>query len=272
MRYIITADDFGMSKAINSAIFDGISMGIINTTNIMVNMPYANEGKKLIGIPELAVGIHYNLTTGSPITNLAYIPSLVDENGKFWDFDTFKRKYYLGKIRHKEIILELRSQLSRYIEIFGMPDYWNTHNHIQMMPPLFKIIVDISREFGITKMRNNHKFYPERKNGFTIKNAIIDAMYLYATHKGCTFPDGMVAFPDNAYRYSLDSYICSNDIIVEVVIHVADECDSEYFGKMKDERIQQKKFYLNDKFKDVIENQLISYFFNNGRSDENRLV
>ena len=46
-KLIITADDYGMSKAVNDAIDAGIAAGLITTTNVMTNMPYYEEAVKL---------------------------------------------------------------------------------------------------------------------------------------------------------------------------------------------------------------------------------
>ena len=42
-KLIITADDYGMSRAVNDAIDAGIAAGLITSTNVMVNMPLYKE-------------------------------------------------------------------------------------------------------------------------------------------------------------------------------------------------------------------------------------
>lgn len=46
-QLIITADDYGMSRAVNDAIEAGMAAGLITTTNVMTNMPLYKEAKTL---------------------------------------------------------------------------------------------------------------------------------------------------------------------------------------------------------------------------------
>lgn len=43
MKLIINADDFGLSKGINKGIIEAYQAGLISSTTIMINMPYAEE-------------------------------------------------------------------------------------------------------------------------------------------------------------------------------------------------------------------------------------
>ena len=46
-KLIVTADDYGMSRAVNAAIDAGIEAGLITSTNVMTNMPFYREAVKL---------------------------------------------------------------------------------------------------------------------------------------------------------------------------------------------------------------------------------
>ena len=93
MSFFIIADDFGMSKSTNYAIIDGIKRGIISSTNIMINMPYVEEGKKILEMDiDCPLGIHWNLTAGQALSNSADIESLVDEKGYFYSREVFDEK------------------------------------------------------------------------------------------------------------------------------------------------------------------------------------
>ena len=45
-KVIITADDYGMSNAVNRAIDAGAEIGLITSTNVMTNMPFYKEAVK----------------------------------------------------------------------------------------------------------------------------------------------------------------------------------------------------------------------------------
>ena len=42
-KLIITADDYGMSRAVNDAIDAGVDAGLITSTNAMTNMPLTRK-------------------------------------------------------------------------------------------------------------------------------------------------------------------------------------------------------------------------------------
>ena len=46
-KLIVTADDYGMSSAVNRAIDAGAKIGLITSTNVMTNMDYYCEAVKL---------------------------------------------------------------------------------------------------------------------------------------------------------------------------------------------------------------------------------
>lgn len=70
-------------------------------------------------------------------------------------------------------------------------------------------------------------------------------------------PDGLISFDDKFSRYSIKSYFLKGDGIAEIMIHVASEVDSEYFGGMTDERIQQMNFYFSSEFKQAVAGNVV---------------
>ena len=47
MNVVINADDFGISAEVNRAVVECFRRGLINRTTIMVNMPEAEDAKRL---------------------------------------------------------------------------------------------------------------------------------------------------------------------------------------------------------------------------------
>ena len=91
-KLIVTADDYGMSKAVNDAIDAGIAAGLITTTNVMTNMPYYKEAAKLKNNPNISVGLHWVLACGKPVLPKEEIPTLVAENGEFFPYPEFRSR------------------------------------------------------------------------------------------------------------------------------------------------------------------------------------
>lgn len=258
MKLVITADDFGLSQSTNDAIFRGIELGVISSTNVMVNMPFIQDVYEIQNnYNGIFLGIHWNLTSGYPISDSSLIPSLVNHEGKFFEFEEFKRRVYLGKVNKREVALELDAQMNKYIHCFGQPDYWNTHNHIQMLIPLFDVFVKEALKFKVYKMRNNQKIYRGKNTINGIKNFIINRLYKNAKKYNMKMPEGLVSFLGKNGRYDLNSYEINYHGLVELMIHVAYECDSPYFGKMTEERILQSKFYFSQDFIETVKDKIV---------------
>ncbi len=80
-KMIVTADDYGMSRAVDDAIDAGIAAGLITSTNVMTNMPFYKDAVKLKNNPKVSVGLHWVLACGNPVSPIEKIPTLVSENG-----------------------------------------------------------------------------------------------------------------------------------------------------------------------------------------------
>ena len=122
-KVIINADDFGMSEAYNYGVIKALRDGVASSTTIMINQPAAEHAVSLLKeVPGTYVGLHVNLTTGSPVSDPDKIPSLVKPNGEYIgskDFKTHKKQFV-----YKDCYIETKAQVERFRELFG---YYPTH-------------------------------------------------------------------------------------------------------------------------------------------------
>ncbi len=66
---IVNADDFGLSKGQNYGIIDSFLHGVVTSTTALVNGEAVEHAAQLSGeLPALAVGMHFVLTLGKPLT------------------------------------------------------------------------------------------------------------------------------------------------------------------------------------------------------------
>lgn len=66
---IVNADDFGLSKGQNYGIIDACRHGVVTSTTALVNGEAIEHAVQLSReLPELAVGMHFVLTLGKPLT------------------------------------------------------------------------------------------------------------------------------------------------------------------------------------------------------------
>ena len=148
-RYlVVTADDFGIGPATSRGILDLAAEGLVSCTVLLVNSPYASEAVdawKVAGRP-LEIGWHPCLTLDRPILPAAQVPSLVRPDGSFWALGAFLRRLLRGAIRAEEIQAELAAQCQRFMKLIGHPPTTvNSHHHVQVFPPIGRILLDVLR-------------------------------------------------------------------------------------------------------------------------------
>ena len=252
-QLIITADDYGMSPAVNQAIQEGIDNGIITSTNVMMNMPFCDDVNRIHG-KRASIGLHWNLTCGKPVLPSEQIPSLVDRNGDFHSVSEFHRLHKSGAIADAEIEKELTEQYRKYMQIWGTPDYWNTHENVHLSMKLFQVFLKTAINLNIRKMRSYNRIYVPAKSGKTSSSALWTvlepakrAVFTYwkreAEKNGILSPDGKICCLDEKdihdFEYILSYTQWKKNNNAEFTIHPATACDSPFFGNMTDNRLTE---------------------------------
>ncbi len=271
---IITADDYGMSLAVNQAINEGIECGLITSTNVMVGMDNSQDAAFLRQkYPNISVGIHWTLSAGKPVSRPEDIPSLIDSNGKFYNYQDFRERYRSNDIKEDEIIIELKNQYERFCSLCGKPDYWNTHQNIHVEFKLFRLFVKCAKSLGINKMRSHQRVYIKPKCGkmtFPLKWRLQEPIKLFIIHywkilahkNGIASPDGIVILLNEKDKVDLDYIFGSLSLktieFAEYVIHPAVKIDSEYFGTISDNRITEYKQFTSSNTIRLIRNRKIN--------------
>lgn len=265
-KLIVTADDYGMSKGVNEAIDAGIAAGLITSTNVMTNMDYYREAKKLRQ-QDASVGLHWTLSAGKPVCGANEIPTLVDETGTFFPYPEFKSRYRKKQIRDADIKKELRAQYELFCEVCGAPDYWNTHQNTHVDFGIFQLFVDAAKELNIQKMRSHKRVYIPASNGRPTrsfkwfvtepaKRVILNAWIRYAGKNGMSAPFGVIVplRKEDAKdpQYCFANIHAGEGIIAEYVIHPSTVLDSPFFGKIAEGRLLEYAQFTSQAQKDIL--------------------
>src|SRR4051812_23438708 len=81
---VVTADDFGVSLAVNEAVEQAHCDGILTAASLMVAGDAAVDAvERARRLPELGVGLHLVLVEGRPILPPERVPALVGPDGQF---------------------------------------------------------------------------------------------------------------------------------------------------------------------------------------------
>ena len=147
---IITADDFGVSKAVNAGIIQAHDKGIVTSTCIMSNGKQFEDA--INKLPKsLDLGIHLNLSWGKALTT-----------GKKLDKHT-QYKLLLKKGNKHFIEREFRAQIEKVLDLGIKPSHLNSHQHVHAFSPVKEITIKLAREYNINKVR----WPKENSKGFT---------------------------------------------------------------------------------------------------------
>lgn len=144
---VLCADDFGLADGVSRGIVELAEMGRLSAAGAMTNMPgwrrAAPRLKPLIG--RVAVGLHLNLTTGSP---LGAMPELAPD-GVFPPLKTLLPKALKRQLQPPEITVEIARQLDAFVEVHGEPPaFVDGHQHIHVLPIIRPALIRILKERG----------------------------------------------------------------------------------------------------------------------------
>jgi predicted glycoside hydrolase/deacetylase ChbG (UPF0249 family) len=153
-RLVVTADDFGLSPAVDHGILESYRRGIVRSTALLVNFPDVAESVvRLRREPGLEVGIHLNLTAGPSVLPPDHVLSLVGPDGDFHKFSTFFTQVALSRINWEEVKQEWRAQIERGLQLAGPFTFVTSHQHVHMLPAAAQICASLAHEFGIGAVR-----------------------------------------------------------------------------------------------------------------------
>lgn len=152
---IITADDFGLDSAVNDAVEQAYTEGVLSATSLMVSAPAAADAiARARQLPGLAVGLHLVLADGQATLPAAEIPELVGPDGRFSDHMAREgtRFFFLPHVR-RQLAAEIRAQFEAFAATGLKLDHVNAHKHFHMHPTILSLILSIGAEYGVKAVR-----------------------------------------------------------------------------------------------------------------------
>lgn len=154
-RAIISADDFGLSEAVNEAVERAHRNGILSTASLMVAGPAAADAvRRARANPRLRVGLHLVVVEGPAVLPPSDIPGLVDAQGRF-PSDQFRlglRYFFRPEIR-RQLAAEIRAQFRAFAATRLRLDHANAHKHMHLHPTVGRLLIETGRAHGLRALR-----------------------------------------------------------------------------------------------------------------------
>jgi predicted glycoside hydrolase/deacetylase ChbG (UPF0249 family) len=147
---IVNADEFGLTEGVNHGILKVHRQGIVTSTTMVAN-EHAFDHAVAVAQKErsLAIGVHLNITHGSPVLPEVRVFSLVDEEGLFYRRKRFLQRMVAGQIDIVHVEDEFRAQIEKVMEAGLQPSHLDSHESIHMYPAIFRVLAGLAREFRL---------------------------------------------------------------------------------------------------------------------------
>ena len=145
----MTADDWGLSPAVNRGILDLAQKKMIRRVSLLAGSQFLETGlSELCAVPGVELGLHFNLTYGKP---LSLMPRFFSPRRLLW--------IYLAGFGNKKreqqtlVLEELRTQIEKLKSLHLKISYLDGHHHIHLLPGLMKLISPVLKENQIQTVR-----------------------------------------------------------------------------------------------------------------------
>ena len=169
-KFILNADDFGMSKAYNRAVLDGYHNGFLTSASLCANGKAFNTAVNEIipECPNLGLGVHLNIIEGRSLTKA---PLLTNKKGKFNNgFLSILVKSHDESFLN-QVEFEFRTQIETVMN-YAKVDHIDSHVHTHSIPNLFKITAKLAKEYNIPYIRTQYEemyFVPSIRKHLNLK-------------------------------------------------------------------------------------------------------
>ena len=169
-KFILNADDFGMSEYYNNAVLDRKNNGLLTSASLCANGDCFEQAINEIipQCPDLSVGIHLNIIEGKSLTEC---PMLTDKDRNFNNGYISLILKSFNKEFMKQVEIEFRAQIEKIMNRTNV-DHIDSHVHTHAIPNIFRLTAKLADEYGIPYIRTQYEkpyITPSIKKHFNTK-------------------------------------------------------------------------------------------------------
>ncbi len=152
---IFSADDFGLTAAVNEAVAQAHLHGVLTQASLMVAAPAAADAvARAKSLPGLRTGLHLVLLDGDSLLGHARLPHITTPDGKFRRGQVaLGFQYFFSRAARRELALEIRAQFAAYAATGLKLHHADAHKHMQLHPVVGRLMMAIGKDYGLTRIR-----------------------------------------------------------------------------------------------------------------------
>jgi len=225
MKIIINADDLGLDRRTNDAIFRLIDKRRVTSATLLANLPGLEEEEVTCRLPEFpycSFGVHLNISEGPPLAPQAALGPILNGQGCF--SGNAIRQVKITSALRGAVYNEYAAQIERLLSLGVKISHIDSHHHVHTTPGLFPVLKRIQKRFGIRKVRLSVNRYDEPiswrlRLAKRLWNFALRRYYRTRTTRAFT---SLAVFLDLVERHRI------NDESIELMVHPGlRECDAE---------------------------------------------
>ncbi|OGK11547.1 MAG: hypothetical protein A2Y63_03980 [Candidatus Riflebacteria bacterium RBG_13_59_9] len=147
MKVVFNADDYGSHPQISQGILQAMRHGAVRSTTVLANLVSDEELAWLRQVAEVSVGVHLNLTTGTPLTD--FPAACLDPEGRFSRRVLFAPEA-MPVLEADVVRGELLAQIER-VENAGLAiSHLDSHHHVHGFAAVLAVVVQIARQRSLS--------------------------------------------------------------------------------------------------------------------------
>ncbi len=152
---IFSADDFGLTLAVNDAVEIAHTRGVLTQASLMIAAPEAADAiARAKRLPDLNTGLHLVLIDGDSCSGHDKLPHITTPDGKFAFSQTAAGiNYFFSPAARRELALEIEAQFAAYAATGLALHHADAHKHMHLHPTVGRLMVKIGRRFGLKRIR-----------------------------------------------------------------------------------------------------------------------
>lgn len=154
-RLIVTADDFGLDRAVNEAVERAWREGVLTAAALMVGAPETSDAvARALRMKGLGVGLHLVLTDGLAVLTHEDVRLLTDSTGRFDDNMVLAGiRFFLDPRARRQLAAEIRAQFDAFAGTGLELDHVSAHKHFHLHPTVLGLIIEIGSDYGLEAVR-----------------------------------------------------------------------------------------------------------------------
>jgi hopanoid biosynthesis associated protein HpnK len=154
-RVIVSADDFGLSEAVNEGVERAHRDGVLTSASLMVAGAAAEDAvRRARLLPNLLVGLHLVAIEGRAVLPPAAIPDLVDARGWFGsDQLRLGLNYFFRPLVRRQLAAEIAAQFAAFAATGLTLAHADAHKHMHLHPTVGALLLREGVRHGLRRVR-----------------------------------------------------------------------------------------------------------------------